>query len=163
MWSIGSFREELLAGKLQRGIHNGPWASLSSVGPANDYEVVTVSRVRSSSATLTGEFAGRVMEMMLDSGSAVSLVIKQENSNFNQDKLTNIPAPKLRLVTASKEPLPIIGCVQTLVRISQLEVVVVERLVAPVILSIHFLQQHNVILNFSYSPVAINHATHEAK
>jgi len=152
VWSVGSFREELLAGKLQWGVHNGPWASLSSVGPANDYEVVTVLAVKSSSASLTGEFAGTVMEMMLDSGSAVSLVVKQEITNLGQDKLTNIPASKLRLVTASGEPLPITGCVQALVRISWLEVVhqflVVERLVAPVILGIDFLQQHNVILNF---------------
>ena len=55
----------------------GPWTSQLSVGPS-DHNVITVAAVRSSAATLTGELAGKPMEMMLDSGSAVSLVLKEE-------------------------------------------------------------------------------------
>ena len=62
--------------------------------------VITVAAVRSSAATLTGELASKPMEMMLDSGSAVSLVRKEEADKL-QDKLTNIPIPQVRLVTAS--------------------------------------------------------------
>ena len=55
-----------------------------SVG-SSDYNVITVAAVRSSAATLTGELAGKPMEMMLDSGSAVSLVLKEEADKL-QDK-----------------------------------------------------------------------------
>ena len=54
----------------------GSWTSQLSVGPS-DHNVITVAAVRSSAATLTGELAGKPMEMMLDSGSAVSLVLKE--------------------------------------------------------------------------------------
>ena len=62
-------RKELLAGKLRRDVHVGPWASRLLVGPSVD-NAITVVAVKSSAATLTGELAGERMEMMLDSGSA---------------------------------------------------------------------------------------------
>ena len=43
--------------------------------------MITVATVRFSRATLTDELAGKTTEMMLDSASAVSLVIKQEADN----------------------------------------------------------------------------------
>ena len=71
---------------------------------------------------LNGQWGGKVMEMMLDSGSAMSLVIKQEVANVQQ-QLTNCSIPRVKLITASGEPLPITGCVQALVRIHHLELV----------------------------------------
>ena len=151
-----------MAGKLQRGVHIGPRASLLPVGPSDDH-VVTVSAVKCNAAILTGELAGKIMEMMIDSGSAVSLVTKQEVDMLKHDRLLNAPVPKLRLVTASGEPMLITGCIQAPVRISQLEIthqfLVVERLVTPVILGVDFLQQHNLVLNFASSPVAISNPT----
>ena len=120
--------------------------------------------VKSNAATLIGELAGKPLEMMLDSGSAVSLIIKQVVDNL-QDKLMNIPIPQVRLITASGEPLPIIGCVQAPVKIihSQLEVthqlLVVDRLVTPVILGLDFLQQHNLIINFASRPMTVTNLT----
>ena len=139
----------------------GPWASQLSVGPS-DYYVITVAAVRSSAATLTGELAGKPMEMMLDSRSAVSLVLKEEADKL-QDKLTNITIPQVRLITASGEPLQIAGRVQASVRIYQLNIIhqflVVDKLVTPVILGLDFLQQHNLVLNFVSRPVTINNCT----
>ena len=136
-------------------------ASQLSVGPS-DHNVITVAAVRSSAATLTGELAGKPMEMMLDSGSAVSLVLKEEADKL-QDKLTNITIPQVRLITASGEPLHIAGRVQASVRICQLNVIhqflVVDKLVTPVILGLDFLQQHNLVLNFASRPVTINNCT----
>ena len=136
--------------------------SLLPIGPSNDC-VVTVSAVKCNAAIRTGELAGKIMERMIDSGSAVSLVMKQEVNTLKQDKLFNVPAPKLRLVTASGEPMLITGCIQAPVRISQLEIthqfLVVERLVTPVILGVGFLQ-HNLVLNFASSTVAISNPTH---
>ena len=77
-------------------------ASQLSVGPS-DHNVITVAAVRYSAATLTGELAGKPMEMMLDSGSAVLLMLKEEADKL-QDKLTNITIPQVRLITASGEP-----------------------------------------------------------
>ena len=139
----------------------GPWTSQLSVGPS-DHNVITVAAVRSSAATLTGELAGKPMEMMLDSGSAVSLVLKEEADKL-QDKLTNITIPQVRLVTASGEPLQVAGRVQASVKICQLNVIhqflVVDKLVTPVILRLDFLQQHNLVLNFASRPVTINNCT----
>ena len=118
-----------------------------------------MAAVKSSAATLTGELAGERMEMMLDSGLAVSLVIKEE-ANKLQGKLANIPIPQVKLITASGEPLQITGCVQAPLGISQLNVIhqflIVDKLVAPVILGLDFLQQHNLVLNFASRPVTIN-------
>ena len=120
--------------------------------------------MKCNAAILTGELAGKIMEMTIDSGSAVSLVMKQEVDVLKHDRLLNAPVPKLRLVTASGEPMLITGCIQAPVRISQLEIthqfLVVERLVTPVILGVDFLQQHNLVLNFASSPVAISNPTH---
>ena len=98
----------------------GPWTSQLSVGPS-DHNVITVAAVRSSAATLTGELDGKPMEMMLDSGSAVSLVLKEEAYKL-QDRLTNITIPQVTLVTASGEPLQVAGRVQASVKICQLNV-----------------------------------------
>ena len=103
------------------------------------------------------------MEMMIDTGSAVSLVMKQEMDTLKQDKLFNVPVPKLRLVTASREPMLITGCIQAPVRISQLEIThqfLVLRLATPVILGVDFLQQQNLVLNFASSPMTISNPTH---
>ena len=160
MWSVRPRRKELLAGKLRRDVHAGPWASRLLVGPSVN-KAITVAAVKSSAATLTGELAGerRGMEMMLDSGSAVTLVIKEEADKL-QGQLANIPIPQVRLITASGEPLQITGCVQAPVGISQLNVIhqflVVDKLVVPVILGLDFLQQHNLVLNFASRLVTIN-------
>ena len=68
--------------------------------------MATASVVRSSAATLVGELAGKSLEMMLDSRSAESSIIKEEG-----DILINILISQVRLITASGEPLPITGCV----------------------------------------------------
>ena len=52
-----------------------------------------------------------------------------------KDTLISAPIPQVRLIMASGEPLPIVGCVKAPIRIDRLAVshqfVVVERLVTP--------------------------------
>ena len=48
---------------------------LLQVGSSNDH-VVTMSAVKCNAAILTGELAGKIIEMIINSGSAVSLVMK---------------------------------------------------------------------------------------
>ena len=61
-------------------------------------------------------------------------------------------AVQVRLVTASGEPMPIVGSVKAIVRIGKLrqpvqhEFLVVQNLVSPVILGVDFMQQHGVVL-----------------
>ena len=57
------------------GIHIRLQASLLQVGSSNDH-VVTVSAVKCNAAIPTGELLEKIIEMMIDSGSAVSLVMK---------------------------------------------------------------------------------------
>ena len=54
--------------------------------PSDDH-VVTVSAVKCNAAILTGELSGKIMETMIDSGSAVSLVMKQEVDVLKHDRL----------------------------------------------------------------------------
>ena len=80
-----------------------------------------------------------------------------------EDTLISMPIPQVRLIMASGEPLPVVGCVKVPIRIDQLAVshqfLVVERLVAPVILGLDFLQQHNLVLNFVSRPITVNQCT----
>lgn len=74
-------------------------------------------------------------------------------------------AGQVRLVTASGEPIPIVGSVTATVCIGELrqpiehEFLVVQNLVSPVILGVDFMQQHGVVLDFSADPVGIRFST----
>ena len=62
------------------------------VGPGND-NVVTVLAVQYNAVIFMGKLARKTMEMMIDSGSAVSLVTKQEANILKHNKLLNILVP----------------------------------------------------------------------
>ena len=98
--------------------------------------------------------------MMMDSGSSVSLITQEiaiKNCSIGHWK-----AVQVRLVTASGEPMPIVGSVKATVRIGKLrqpvqhKFLVVQNLVSPVILGVDFMQQHGVVLEFSADPVGIH-------
>ena len=69
--------------------------------------------------------------------------------------------PEVKLITASGEPLSIIGHVQTTVQVGSLKVahdfVVVDSLIYPVILGIDFLQVNEVVLDFTSVSVSVRH------
>jgi len=142
VWPCGAVLSDAV--KRQRGAQVGPWTAQATIGP--DQTMITVATVRTSASIVTGELAGRLVEMMLDSGSAVSLIMRTEIITCG-DKITTLtrppPPPPLKLITASGEPLPISGCVRLPVKIDQLQVIhnfiVVDKLVAPVILGLDFL------------------------
>ena len=112
--------------------------------------------MRTNSAVVTGLLGGVSMEMMLDSGSAVSLVRKDMISPQMND-VVHIPLP---LVTATGDNLLIVDHIQTTVRIQHHTVthsfIVVNTLVTPTILGIDFLQQHGIIIDFVSSPINIS-------
>ena len=93
-----------------------------------------------------------MMEVMLDSGSSVSLI--QQKILSKMQRITKIQAEitSLRQVTASGDQLPMLDHIRASVILGELKVrhdfVVVEILVSPVILGVHFLQSNALVLDF---------------
>ena len=89
-----------------------------------------------------GEFGGVKAEVMLDSGSLVSLVQKQMLSGIKDFKRVNSGARHLKLVTASGAELPVLGHIRSFIQIGGIELlhtfVVVGSLVASAILGVDF-------------------------
>ena len=86
------------------------------------------------------------LEVMLDSGSSISLL-----AQANVAQMTNIiekPVPKVLLRTASGIPFPVVSYVTASVLIQNVETLlqhdffVVSDLIVPAILGLDFLQQH---------------------
>ena len=120
---------------------------------------VVVAAIKKHATLIPGEIGDFATEIMLDSGSSLSLV--RQIMVPRMSNVTNIKplAPQPSLVTASGDPLPIRGYIRAQVRIGQLRVmhefIVVDSLVTPVILGADFLQENNVALDFSSSPVTV--------
>ena len=66
------YSTKLLAGKRQWGTCDGQQASPAAIGP-HTIDVITVAAVKTN-AIVTGKIGGTKIEMMLDSGSSVSLI-----------------------------------------------------------------------------------------
>ena len=97
------------------------------------------------------------MEMMLDSGSSVSLICLDVLEQLPE--FCRLAAKKLRLASAAGEPIPVVDHVAVSVRIGELQVtqpfVVVASLIAPVILGMDFLRTHGIILDFASRPITV--------
>ena len=100
------------------------------------------------------------MEIMLDSGSSVSL-IRQDIAKCLNGTTSAGDTPKLRLVSAGGEELPIVNSVKAavklrgIVEVPEHSFIVVEQLISQVILGVDFLQQQGLVLDFTTSPVSI--------
>ena len=121
-------------------------------------DVITVATIKSRLAVAPGKLCDAVVEIMLDSGSSVSLV--QQCILSRTCGWTSIDFPKgLQLVTASGENLPIEDYVRARVKIGELDIahdfVVVKSLVAHVILGVDFLHKNALLLDFTTNPVSI--------
>ena len=92
-----TYRSSVLAGKRPRGVCTGQRTSFESISPADD---VLVASVKSKAATIRGEIGGVVVEIMLDSGSSVSLIQRRGIVHLEDKK-------PLKLVTAAREVLPV--------------------------------------------------------
>ena len=120
--------------------------------------IITVAAVRSTTTLVNGKLGGVRVELMLDSGSSVSLI--QSNALQGASDIQVLSAKPIQLVTASGDQLPIIQHVKATVQLGELiashEFVVVKTLVAPVILGIDFLHKHGLILDFTHNRVRVN-------
>lgn len=118
-------------------------------------DVITVATIKSRLAVAPGKLCDTVVEVMLDSGSSVSLV--QQCILSRTRGWTSTDTPKgLRLVTASGENLPIEDYVRARVKIGELDIahdfVVVKSLVTHVILGVDFLHKNALMLDFTTNP-----------
>ena len=135
----------------------GQQPSQSSLSP----QAVTVATVKSKATVIMGEVGNISVEIMFDSGSAVSLLRKRDMDQMKS--LQHLKTdPQIRLITASGEPLPIVGHVQATVKLGNFkaahEFVVADCLIYPVILGIDFLQQNELVLDFTSIPVSVRHS-----
>ena len=114
--------------------------------------------MRTNATAVTGLLGRVAKEMVLDSGSAVSLVRKDMMAS-QMNNVTQIPLPAVKLVTAAGVDLLMIDHIQTAVEIQNCTVthmfVVVNELITPDILGMDFLQQHGIVIDFARTPVKI--------
>jgi len=78
LWKDGPLGEGLSFGKRTRGISHGLGTPLKAVSPlcssVNSNSSIVVAAVRAQWSIINGILGGKVVEVMVDSGSSVSLV-----------------------------------------------------------------------------------------
>ena len=157
VWPVWTPGKGLPDGKRQRDVLHGPGAFWKAIGPPSIVNVVTAA-VRSSAAVLRGIIGNTEVEMMLDSGSTVSLI--------QECIATRLPAVKqlqasngLQLASAAGETIPVVGRVVLPVQVggvcAEHPMIVVRSLITQVILGMDFLQKHGLVLDFTTMPVNI--------
>ena len=156
VWSPWARSQGLSVGKQERGVPSGPGTPRAQVSPPSVSNVVAPA-VRPSAVVLKGRLGDIEVDILLDSGSTVSLVrssILPRTLGVNQLKPGD-----LQLVSAAGEPMPVVGQANVVVQVGQLSVehplVVVDSLINPVILGMDFLQQHGLVLDFACSPISV--------
>ena len=132
--------------------------------PYDRIHVVTATAVTPRAVTRNGRWGNVKVEIMLESGSSVSL-LQQDVLTAAQGTVPITPTQHIKLVTASGKELPILNHIKAPICIGELQVthtfVVVDKLVAPVILGVDFLHQHALVLDFSKTPVTVHRGTKE--
>ena len=145
---------ETREGRLQSKGWQAPQHPLSP----QDVNIVMVAAVNSKTAVTTGKIGSIVLDVILDSGSSVSLV-KQEMLQRARGIMQVEKDEQLGLVTAAGAALPTLDQVRAPVELGELEVthkfIVVENLVASAILGVDFLHENRLVLDFSSSPVTV--------
>ena len=70
--------------------------------------MVVVAAVRSSAAVIKGRLAQKEVDMMVDSGSSISLI--EESVAKAYVTKTEVPPKGLQLVSAEGKEIPVVGC-----------------------------------------------------
>ena len=127
--------------------------------PVRPNRTIIVATTKAQAANIVGKVGNIQIEMLMDSGSSISL-LSQDIAKRLKD-FTQRPVPQIELKTASGDILPLCNHISTQVCIQNMDVpveqdfVVADRLVAPVTLGIDFLRQHELILDFSNERVSV--------
>ena len=146
----------MLAGKRERDAREGQQISPALMSPQH---TITVATTKLHASIITENVGSKSVEIMLDSGSSISLFAQSIVSElYNILPMALLPI-QLKIVVG--EPLPIIDYICTQVCIPNMEssvqqnFVVISSLIAPVILGLDFFQQHGLILDFTAADVKI--------
>ena len=156
MWTSWPCCKTMSFGKQARGVSEGAETPQEQLEPHNVTSVV-VAAVHPNAATIWGMIGECKVEIMLDSGSSISLIQESKAAPFSNEH--TISPSGLQLVSASGDNIPVLGCMTLPLCIGELQatypLVVVKSLITPVILGLDFLQKHGIILDFTSSPVKI--------
>ena len=115
--------------------------------------------IKPHAASVVGKVGGVSTEIMLDSGSSVSLLSQETAIQLTGVKQQ--PLPQVQLQTASGKSLPIKDYVIVDVQLDMMSTsichnfLIVISLIAPVILGTDFFQQHGLILDFTKPTIHI--------
>ena len=148
-------------GKRTRGTSHGLGAPLETVSPLYCHNVnsLVVAAIRTQGSIITGVIANKVVEIMIDLGSSISLV---RGSLTSYHKLNAAPRD-LQLLSAAGESIPILGQITLPIQLGGLKVnhlfVVVQSLITPVILGIDFMHKHGLVLDFTTTPITVRNHT----
>ena len=121
---------------------------------------VTVAAVWSQGVVIKGVLGNMCVDVMMDSGSSISLIMGSFAKNYNHQ-----PPTDLNLISAAGEPIPVIGQVVAPIRVGNLLVdhnfIVVHSLITHVILGLDFLHKHRIVLDFTTIPVTIHNSSQQ--
>ena len=108
VWKTKTRSKGLLAGKRQRDVCKGQQASPIPVSPKR---TIIIATIKTQAANIIGKVGDVQIEVLLDSGSSISLLsqdIARRLKNFSQR-----PLPQIELKTASGETLPLCNHIST--------------------------------------------------
>ena len=137
------------SGNEKRDAPEGQRTSQVSKSPT---DTIVVAATKINTAVIMGSIGQHNLEIMMDSGSSISLLAQAYVEQMIN--ITEKPLPKMLLRTASGIPLSIVKYVtasvliQDMQRMLQQDFFVVSDLIVPAILGLDFLQQHGLVLGF---------------
>ena len=156
MWSSRPYCKAVAIGKWTRDVSEWAGASQEQLKPHKIS--VVVAAVRPNAATTWGMVGECKVELMLDSGSSISLTQESVAAAFSTEY--NTVSFGSKLVSASGDNIPVLGCMTLSLCIGEVQasrpLVVVQSFIVPVILGLDFLQKHGMVLDFTSNPVKIS-------
>ena len=149
---------EIAIRETTKGCPRGGGAGASQeLSPAKSAGVVTAA-AQPSAAVARGVLDKREIDMMLDSGSSISLIEESVAASFSTE--ANTTPSSLKLVSAAGDNIPILGSITLPIQLGTLQanhsLVIVRSLINPVILGLDFLHKHRIIVDFSSNPIKIS-------
>ena len=108
----------------------------------HDVNSSVVAAIRTQGSIITGVVEKKLVEIMIDSGSSISLVRR----SVTNDHSLNIAPQGLQLVSAAGEPISVLGQITLPIHLGDVKVdhlfVVVQPHITPIILGIDFMHKH---------------------
>ena len=120
---------------------------------------VVIATVKTHASSIVGKVGGINSEILLDSGSSVSLLSQALVQKLPATE--SRPLPQVLLQTASGDTMSIIDCVSAVIWLPGMEqdivhtFIVVKDLIAPAIVGVDFFQQHKLTVDFSKGTIQI--------